>query len=338
MFHVSFYVDPQRCFVLHTESIKCMQVLHAWTMWNLRDDSYRFGSCKHIDTKIGLSSNHFLPPLLITSYRRFKINLSTWLTNRYFNRAFCLWAKKLAVDSGIMWQKAETCKITTEILKLVHPKISFADKQQFQQAAVLCVLPRLRENPLGSQIVNQNFITDKVHPPGPNWTRHELGHADFLYIFHSSPHHRKGLLHLQVLHEWNFWYWRSWNMFEAWSQHMGHQPWSLPGISLSRCCLCWWSPLHIKHLLIISLYRYWPFRSVCQLTNGNCCYFERPGHTSFISSFICMGFTVRDDEILLTGDVYIIGVTVWIPEQMILKWCHKLSPKVPYSHCSVAEG
>jgi hypothetical protein len=28
---------------------------------------------------------------------------------------------------------------------------------------------------------------------------------------------------------------------------VGHQPWSLPGISLSRCCLCWWSPLHIKH-------------------------------------------------------------------------------------------
>jgi len=100
------------------------------------------------------------PPLLITSYRRFKINLSTWLTNRYFNRAFCLWAKKLAVDSGIMWQKAETCKI----LKLIHPKISFADKQQFQQAAVLCILPRSKENPPGSQIVNQNFITDKVHP------------------------------------------------------------------------------------------------------------------------------------------------------------------------------
>jgi hypothetical protein len=38
-----------------------------------------------------------------------------------------------------MWQKAETCKITKEILKVVHPKISFADKQQFQQAAVLCV-------------------------------------------------------------------------------------------------------------------------------------------------------------------------------------------------------
>lgn len=104
-------------------------------------------------------------PLLITSYRRFKINLSTWLTNSYFKRAFCLWAKKLAVDSGIMWQKAETCKITKEILKVVHPKISFADKQQFQQAAVLCILPRSRENPHGSQIVNQNFITDKVQPP-----------------------------------------------------------------------------------------------------------------------------------------------------------------------------
>jgi hypothetical protein len=34
-----------------------------------------------------------------------------------------------------MWQKAETFKITKEILKLVHPKISFADKQHFQQAA-----------------------------------------------------------------------------------------------------------------------------------------------------------------------------------------------------------
>lgn len=64
-----------------------------------------------------------------------------------------------------MWQKAETWKITKEILKVVHPKISFADKQQFQQAAVLCILPRSRENPHGSQIVNQNFITDKVQPP-----------------------------------------------------------------------------------------------------------------------------------------------------------------------------
>lgn len=28
-------------FVLHTESIKSMHVLHSWTMWNMRDDSNR---------------------------------------------------------------------------------------------------------------------------------------------------------------------------------------------------------------------------------------------------------------------------------------------------------
>lgn len=44
--------------------------------------------------------------------------------------------------------------------------------------------------------------------------------------------------------------------------------------------------------------------------------------TSFLRTIIGVGFTIRDDEILLTGDVNVVGITVRIPQQVILKGSH----------------
>lgn len=51
----------------------------------------------------------------------------------------------------------------------------------------------------------------------------------------------------------------------------------------------------------------------------------------------CLRFTVRDDQILVTCDVNIVGATILMPKQMVLERRNKLSSEIPNSNCSVSE-
>lgn len=46
---------------------------------------------------------------------------------------------------------------------------------------------------------------------------------------------------------------------------------------------------------------------------------------------------VGDYQILVTGYIYVVGITIGVPKQVVFKRCNKLSSEIPNSHSPVSE-
>lgn len=59
-----------------------------------------------------------------------------------------------------------------------------------------------------------------------------------------------------------------------------------------------------------------------------------------LTGFLCTRSisAIRDNEVLITSDINVACVAVWMPQEMVFKFCHKFSLEVPHPNSLHSEG